>query len=288
MASLKFNHAFSLMMCGCAASALFLPDRAAAPLKNAVVAVFAPVASPVHRGSTWLENRVRPISSRRDPNAPPGSEALAAENEKLLVENMSLARQLEDLKQLNSDRAQLGVVRDRAVPARVIGLDAGTRQMLQVEGAEGLVFKEGMPAITPRGLVGRVVGGYRGAARVQLTTDPESRLQCAFARFSRDDAGNVTGTTIDSPPPLVVGAGLAGLRVNSLSQRQVETAGVKVGDWLTLNDTAFEPTYLQLKGYLVGRVVAINKSKVNPLMAEIVVEPPIELRRLKEVLIVAK
>lgn len=289
MAAIKFNHAFAVLMAGCAAAALFLPKEASDRLRTPLVLLFAPVSGPVTRGAGWLGERIKPHEFVRDPTSPRTFDELDSENHNLRVELVSLSAQLEGLKQLNTDRQMLGSVRERSVPARVVGLDAGTvRKMLQLIAPDGVTLAEGMPVITPRGYVGRLVGGFRGAARVRLTTDPESKVQGAFKRFTRRDDGGLVATRLDSPPPLVVGAGDLGMRVQNLSLRQIEQAGVQVGDWVVIEDQDFMPTYAHLQGFLVGRVSAINNSRINPLMAELVIDPPEDLRRVREVMVVVR
>lgn len=290
MPSFTFNHGFALLMAGCAACALFLPREGADRLRAPMVLLFAPVSEPVHRGSAWIGERLRDPPTR-DQSVPTTPAELEAENAALRMQVAALAHQLEELKRLNKDREAMGLARDLSVPARVVGLDAsasGGRQMMQVvvDGAWAGLVKDGQPVISARGLVGRVAGTWRGGTRVRLTTDLESRIVAKFVRFTRDDAGNLVMSDVSAEKPLVEGAGAAGMRVANLPMARVQAAGVREGDWLAVND--YDGWPYELQGFLIGRVARVAESRTRPLMAELTIEPPAELRKLREVMVVAK
>lgn len=293
MAALKYNHLFAGVMALCAGTALFLPSGVAERVRAPLVYVFAPVSGPVHRGSSWLGVRISPPVRERDPSSPKSVDELDAENQGLREQVMSLTAQLEELKKLNADRAALGKLRECSVPARVVGMDASSRQMLQVilleDGPAG-GLGGGMPVVVgPGSFIGRVTSGVRGALRVQLTTDPGSKIQGRFVRWVKDEEGNPRVQGIEAPAPLVTGElGQTPLRILNLSQRQVEQAGLTAGDWVQVNDTDFLTMYENVQGLLLGKVVSIGKSRTNPLMADIVLEPPVDFRRLKEVMVVVR
>lgn len=290
MASLKFNHVFVIVVSACAASAVFLPATVAEKVRAPVVLLFAPVSTPVHAGSSWLGEKLNPESRQLDGNVPAEVVALQAENSQLRSDLASLTAQLEDLKRLNEDRAQLGPVRERSVPASVAGLDGGTggvRQILAVVVPASATVEKGMPVVSPQGLVGRVSESVRGGTRVRLTTDEGFRVQGAFVRFIANGRGGVTPQMLASPPPLVTGTGggtATGLRIGNMSMVEVQAAGIKIGDWVVVDDKLDWPLLLQ--GYKIGRVKSVDKSKLNPLWADIIVEPPLDFRRLREVMIV--
>lgn len=286
MAAIKFNHVFWLLMVGGVASSLALKPTTADALRAPIALLFAPVSEPVTKGSLWLNER---IDSGKKPTVPGTRtfDELDAENATLRNQLASLSAQLDELKQLNTDRAMMGDVRNRAVPARVLGADAGIKQMLHIAAPTDAPLSEGMPVISARGLVGRLTGGIKGGARVLLTTDRESKVQCAFVRFVRDpNTGRLVAQDLPSPAPLVTGTGTASdspLRILNLSMKNVQESGVKQGDAVVVND----PDYpVHLRGFTVATVTEIRQSKSNPLFAEILLDPPSDFRRLKEVMIV--
>jgi cell shape-determining protein MreC len=242
-----------------------------------------------------------PVERVRDPSSPKSFDELDAENQELRSQLLALSAQLEELKKLNSDRAALGRLRECSVPARVVGGDTSSRQMLTVVALQevpegGGELGGGMPVVVaPGSFVGRVVGTSRlggrvgGGLRVQLTTDPGSKIQGRFVRWTRDEAGNPKPQDLEAPAPLVTGElSTSPLRVMNLSQRQVEQAGIAVGDWVAVDDTDFRTTYENVQGLLLGKVASIGKSRVNPLMADIVLEPPVDFRKVREVMVVVK
>jgi cell shape-determining protein MreC len=270
----------AMLLCGLAS--VLVPARAADVVRAPVGALFAPVAAPVQRCAQWVATRVMPPAARVDANTPESTQPLLDENAALRVQLANLAGQVEELKKLNIDRQQLGDLRSRCVPARVVGWDAGGRQMVLVSPTMPVPGRAAV--ITTKGLVGMVVEGPTpGAVRVRLTTDSDSRLQVGFARFERGADGVVRPRWLDSEPGLAVGDGRGNIRIDKLSLRHVETTTLVPGDWVVVNDPELPK---DLIGYLVGRVTAIERSRSNPLMAEIVLEPALDFRSMREVMLV--
>lgn len=287
MPSLKFHHLFVPVVLGCAATAVFLPPATAERVRAPFALLLAPIAGPVHRGSAWLGQRIAP-----QPLAPLGPMSdqvaqLQAENDLLRRQLINLTAQLEDLQRLNTDRAQMGDLRRFSLPARVTGYEAsaGNRHHLTVLAPPEVELTDGMPVVTPRGVVGKVTVSVRGGTRVRLTIDESFRIQGMFGRFAPDPArpGAFTFTRLPGPPPLVTGTG-GKLRIANLSLRDVEAIGVRPGDVVILADDLDWPPVLQ--GIVVGEVVSVDKSRFNPLWADIELAPPVDPRRLREVMIV--
>lgn len=287
MPSLKFHHLFIPIVLGCAATAVLLPPAAAERVRAPFTLLLAPVAGPVHRGSAWLGERIAP--QPLTPLGPVSDEVaqLQAENDLLRRQLISLTAQLEDLQRLNADRAQMGDLRRFSVPARVTGYEssAGHRHHLTLLAPPDVELADGMPVVTPRGVIGKVTVSLRGGTRVRLTLDESFRIQGMFGRFAPDPArpGGFTFTRLPGPPPLVTGTG-GKLRIANLSLRDVEAAGVRSGDVVVLADDLDWPPLLQ--GMVVGEVISVEKSRLNPLWADIELAPPVDPRRLREVMIV--
>lgn len=287
MPSVKFHHIFIGLMLLCTASAVLLPASSAERVRAPFVLIFSPVAGPVHRGSAWLGDRITPPSDTTLGSTSTEVAQLQAENDLLRRELLSLSTQLEDLKRLNADREQLGDLRRFSVPARVTGYEtsAGNRHHLTIVAPPDANIAEGMPVITPRGVLGKVTVSLRGGTRVRLTMDESFRVQGLFGRFTPNPAvpGGFSFQRLPGPPPLVTGTG-GKLRIANLSMRDAEAAGVRVGDVVILADEIDWPPLLQ--GNVVGEVVSVEKSRLNPLWADIELAPPVDPRRLREVMVV--
>lgn len=288
MAAIKFNHVFWLLMVGGVATSLALKPSTADGLRAPVGLLFAPVSEPVSRGSVWINER---IEMGKKPGAGvPGArtfDEVDSENATLRNQLVSLMMQLDELKQLNQDREMMGDVRNRAVPARVVGWDSGIKQILHIVAPADTPLAESMPVISARGLVGRLTGGLRGGGRVLLTTDRESKVQCSFVRFVRDpNTGGLVARDLPSPAPLVRGTGRSDqspLFIQNLSMKNVKEAGIQVGDVAVVNDIDYP---VHLRGFIVATITEIRESKSTPLFAEILLDPPTDFRRLKEVMVV--
>jgi hypothetical protein len=74
--------------------------------------------------------------------------------------------------------------------------------------------------------------------------------------------------------------------VANLHMSDVEQSGLKAGDWMTLADQDGWPAILQ--GMKLGRVQSIRPLLAQPLFAEIVVKPDVDLMKLKEVMVLVK
>jgi hypothetical protein len=281
MAALKFGQVFGLLMAACGVSALVVPAEVSVRVGTPLQLLFAPVTSPINGGAGWVQGKVSgPVA--RDVSAPASDQSLAEENRTLRGEVSSLVAQLEALRKLNSDRAALGPLRERCVPARITAIETGAHRYLQVMAAPEAKIEEGMAVITARGVLGTVAARFRGALRVKLTTDPDSKVQGAFVRFERTGEGGVVPRQLRSESPLVVGTG-TGLRISNLSLQRLAESGVRAGDYLVVSDERDWPAEMQ--GFFLGTVSGIEKSRGNPLMAEVTVTPAEDPTRIKEVMI---
>jgi hypothetical protein len=62
-----------------------------------------------------------------------------------------------------------------------------------------------------------------------------------------------------------------------------EAEGLKAEDWVMIDDPESYPSLLQ--GRKIGQIESVKPSTRNPLFAEIIVRPKVDLRRLKEVMV---
>lgn len=90
---------------------------------------------------------------------------------------------------------------------------------------------------------------------------------------------------IPLPPTLVHGTGGSTLRSDKLSLKDVQSAGLRVGDRVAINDTAWP---VELLGYTIGRVAKIGPSAGSVLFAEIEIEPVVDATHLKDVMVMMK
>jgi rod shape-determining protein MreC len=145
------------------------------------------VLRPLSAVQTWIALR---FSAVRDVLTSPSDVAslreqinfLEAENARLQQEIISLQEQAAEAEVLaallNYARAQ---PESRYVAANVIGRDISPflRSIIIGRGTDQGIAR-GMPVVTARGLVGRVVEVFPSTARVQLITDPETAVNVQF------------------------------------------------------------------------------------------------------------
>lgn len=139
--------------------------------------------NPLVTAQTWLATRYQAI---QDFVAAPGDlPRLRQRNAELEAENARLQSQIIELQQRITEYQVLSTLLDyvRANPeneyvtASVIGRDTSPflhYVILNRGSDDGL--RRGMPVVTSQGLIGRVAAVTAGAARVQLITDPDSRV----------------------------------------------------------------------------------------------------------------
>jgi cell shape-determining protein MreC len=192
----------------------------------------------------------------------------------------NLRVQLDDLKRIAEDHARYGDIRALCTPYAVIGTDTGARSTLAIQGSSLEGLRDGMVALYPDGIVGRVQRAGVAGARVQLVTDLGFRVRVGFARFEGAKFFRVGKTQT-----LAEGSGRGAMLIKGLTRENVKEVTIGVGDWVILNEPEYPP-YLQ--GRVLGRVTAIAPRPDAPLWDQIVVEPPQNLMRLTEVMIVTK
>jgi rod shape-determining protein MreC len=142
---------------------------------------------PVTALQTWFAVR---YSALRDLLASPRDvAALREEINRLEAENARLEQEIISLREQASEAEVLSALlnyarsqpENRYLAANVIGRDVSPfiRSVLINQGSDnGLA--QGMPAVTARGLVGRVVEVFASYSRVQLITDPDTAVNVRF------------------------------------------------------------------------------------------------------------
>ena len=145
------------------------------------------VARPITAVQTWFALR---FSALRDVLASPRDMAtLRGEVNRLEAENALLQQEIISLREQAAEADVLAALlnyarsqpQSRYLATNVIGRDVSPfiRSILIGGGSDAGISK-GMPVVTSRGLVGRVVEVFATYSRVQLITDPENAVNVKF------------------------------------------------------------------------------------------------------------
>lgn len=178
----------------------------------------------------------------------------AWQSEEIFKENMRL-RALLDFKHRSSFSfvSARVIMRDPANWSAVIIIDKGTKQGL----------RQGMPVVTPLGVVGKVAEVGDKIAKVTLLTDPRFSVAASVERTR--DQGVVSGT----------------LKGTCRLQYLSVTADVQVGDVvMTSKISSFFP-----EGLLIGRIIDVQENFASPTL-DCLIKPAVVFSQLEEVLVV--
>jgi cell shape-determining protein MreC len=276
MSQIRFNQAFIGLVAAGVIGSFLIPPSITGRAQGKVELLLLPVVKPV-RGIAGMFQ-----SKYGEKSLPPGetvvrSDAqLSTENAELRQQLIFLNQQLEDLRLVEAERKRLGKLLDYFKPVGVIGGDATPgRDSLAIMPAGGADFSVGTPVMCPEGLVGRVVEGRR----VRLITDREFTITGQFGRWN-----NGKWVPIATDKPSVKGVGSGTMRVENLTGKDAQQ--LRPGDWVIISDTTDYPELLQ--GRKIGQIESIRPLPAKPLFAEITVKPGVELRQLREVLVLRK
>jgi rod shape-determining protein MreC len=234
--------------------------RSGSVLEEAILSV----AAPFLKAASWASDSVTAVWTNYIDlrNVEVRNRRLRAEVGTLTLE----AREAEETRQeVRRLRGLLGL-RDesarRAVAARVIarGATGAARTVLVGSGSRDGIARD-QPAITPRGVVGRVIETAPGIAKVQTLLDPNSGVAALIQRT------RVQG--------VVVGEGEQTCRMAFVG----EQASVEVGDVVVTSglDEIFP------KGTIIGTVSAVGEA--SGLTRYVQVRPEVDFQRLEEVLV---
>ena len=160
------------------------------------------VLTPLVSAQTWLSTRFQAVESFL--SAPQDVNRLRLENEQLQAENARLETQIIELnQQLTESRitsALLDFARahpdNRYLAAQVIGQDTNPfLQYVIINRGSDDGLRRGMPVVTQQGLVGRIAAVTARAARVQLISDTDSRVNVRLepTRAQATLIGQITG-----------------------------------------------------------------------------------------------
>ncbi len=187
------------------------------------------LGQPAVAAQTWVATRVQAVRSLL--TAPRDVQALRQRNAELEAQVAQLEGQILSMQQQLAQMEVLSALLDfsrahpenRYMAAQVIGRDPSPflRYILINRGSDdGL--RRGMPVVSAEGLVGRVAAVTANAARVQLITDPSTRINVKVQPSGAEGLvlGSITGEiSLDQvsleahiqPGDVVVTSGLGGL-----------------------------------------------------------------------------
>jgi cell shape-determining protein MreC len=291
MSTLRANPLFSILMFLGLVSAFLLPSNFTESLAPQLQYLFAPVARPVRAVAGSVHERMSGPPPR-DPRAPV---QIAQQNRELIELNLKLMHEVEDLRRLNADRAQLGSLRPLCTPVPVIGPGLDGREALQLQASKFSGLRDGMCVIYSGDIVGTLKQVGVAGGQVQLVTDPGYRVFGYFrsyrspvkaaarsepAKGEKADAGHVRlGEAV-----MVEGTGQGTMKCPLVTWKQVQEWGLAVGDVVMLEDERF-PRVAQ--GLRIGKVVSIAPRKGN-LHADIRIKPDNDFKRMSEVMVLTK
>ena len=255
---------FALLLTAVVVSLLFLTLQTrgySAGADQVIAAVTTPLQAALaklHRGAfglwgTYLDWKTVRTENRR----------LRDEVEQLRVEALRVRETDEENRRLR----RLLALRDRlplaTLPAEVIARDWGWTRALTVNRGLGDGIVRMTPAITPDGLVGRVVDVRPGASVVQLLTDPASTVGALLVRTR-------TGGVVEGAPPGTV-------RFKYMAR---DGAAIQVGDLVVTSGLGG----VFPRGIPLGRVQAID-DRGSALFHYATLTPAVDVARVEEVLL---
>ncbi|HEY9088660.1 MAG TPA: rod shape-determining protein MreC [Anaerolineaceae bacterium] len=228
------------------------------------------VLNPLIRVQSWISTRYmavyefltvpRDITSLRNENA-----ELKDQVSQLQSQNLQLQQQIREAEVLYAllDFARTSPENEYTAAA-VIGLDTNPflRYVIIDKGSDdGL--RHGMPVVTEQGLVGRVDAVTAGAARVQLITDPSSRINIRLQ--STQTKAMLTGSLVGD------------VNIEMIPQETDLQIGEVV---LTSGLGGNYPADI-----LVGKVISVQ-SRPNELFQTASIQPAVDFSTLRAVLVI--
>jgi hypothetical protein len=280
MSRIKFNHVFTLLLAGAAASAFLIPEKYTSRPLPGVQAVFAPVSLPVRRVGAWAHDRVV-VPDAKDKRS---VAAVRDENVVLSTRIDYLEKQLEVERKRNAEWEQIGDLRNRCVAVAVAGTDSGPRDSLALPGSTVKRVRDGDYALYPGGVAGQVQGRTGiGGAQVRLVTDRGFKVLGHFVRPG--PKGERQPTTRTSVLFEGVGEGAMVVRAAVTWDEVEKGQKVRVGDVAVLADRDWP---LELHGQRLGVVTKVERMRQARQFAEIRVEPSRNLEMLREVMVFRK
>ncbi|NLG70799.1 MAG: rod shape-determining protein MreC [Chloroflexi bacterium] len=215
------------------------------------------ILQPLVSAQTWIASRYQAVQNAL--SAPQDVTRLRMELELLEAENARLEAQIIELNQQLEETRVLSALLDfvydhpqnRHLAARVIGRDPSAfMQYVFINRGSDDGLRRGMPVVTQHGLVGRIAAVSSSAARVQLITDPASRINVVLedSRAAGILVGQITAeVSLDRIPQdadvkvgeLILTSGLGGNYPPNIVVGQV--TGVRSRDYDIFKQASVQP-----------------------------------------------
>jgi hypothetical protein len=281
MSRARFNHVFLALMLISGLCAFVLPPTTSNFMRGRIDGLFAPVAYPLRRVARGVSVQLQARADNTPVDASGASPVVRAEIEHLRAAVVSLTMQLEQLQRIHADRQLLGDAQKYCTPFPVIG---GDRESLTVVASSGGGLAAGMAAVHRDSIVGKIASAGNSGAQLRLITDRGFKVAGLIGRFNTAADGKVGFVKVPTPPLLVEGRGNGVMVITNLTVQQVKDAHLSEEDVVYLNDPDDWP--MPINGYLIGRITQIIEMPKAPLYAEITVTPKMNLKQLREVMVV--
>jgi len=244
--------------------------------------IFSIVVKPVISLQTKISEQYSYISKKL--NTPKDIDKLLKENAELEAEVSKLQNQIIVLQQQLYEYQVLSALLDfaRANPefrytsASVIGKDPSPflHYIIINRGSDDGI-KRGMPVVSEKGLIGRISNVIPAASRVQLITDPRSRLSIRIQPTNVEGilSGSITGELVldfipqdanISTSDLVLTSGLGGDYPPNILIGQV--SGIKKQDYALFQSGSVQPTVDFTKLEIVLIITNFKPINISPLI----------------------
>jgi hypothetical protein len=289
----KSNHLFVGLMALAAVSAFLIPARYTDRVVPQLQMLFFPVSAPVRGLAAWAHGREEQL-----PPDDRAAYAIRLENDRLRQQNVKLRYDLVEQLKITNELKNLGDLGPLCTPVKVVGIDSGARESLALAGSSLEGLKDDMCVVYSGGIVGRLQRSGVAGGQVRLVTNPGFRVTAYFSgprQADRNPDGKNPAAATDAtgefqrlnPNELVLveGAGRGQMVVRHQKMSDVQTWGLRKGDWVVLDDIEWPA---RLRGLRIGRIANISTQRESPLFAEIRIAPDADLLKLPEVMVLTK
>lgn len=240
------------------------------------------VLTPFLSVQTWISTRYQAVSEFLV--SPSDTTRLRRQNAELEAQNSQLQSQIIELQKQLSEVTVLSALLDfetshpqsKYMAATVIGFDTNPflRYVLINRGSDDGI-QRGMPVVASKGLIGRIAAVGPNGARVQLITDPSSRVNVRLEKSKVEAvlAGQLTGEvnlgnlTQDVPVEvgdLVLTSGLGGDYPPNLLIGQI--TGIKKRDYDLFQTANVQPVEDFSKLNIVLVITNFTPTDIGPLL----------------------
>jgi cell shape-determining protein MreC len=278
MSAVKFNQVFVGLLILSILSAFVINPKYTNRVRN-FQGLFAPVALPVRHLAAAAKER---LSKPEEPDHRDLT-VVRAENAELRTTLMGIMGQLEQLKQTDEERRQLGHLRPLCSTMKVAGDDTGTNESLILSATSGDAVMQGMAVVYTQGLVGRIDRVGPAGSQVQLITDKNFRATARFQYWAKDAAGAPAAKYRDTTLAVVQGAGKGTMLIDTVTAKDAEK--IQVGDEVVLYDATWDTT---VRGQRLGQVTSLVVRRDAPQFFQVHIKPMRNLKELQEVQVLTK